>query len=150
MLFTFSTNFRNSPFLKKESKYEHILVCSTKYEIEKFKGLVQSITLVDSMHNAISLNDFKAILAVRREIKRYKPDIVYCHSSKAGAIGRIANIGIKNKVIYNAHGWSFNIKGISRTKIKFYEIVERMLAPFTDRIVCISEYPDCSLFNIST
>ena len=32
-----------------------------------------------------------------RVIRHYKLDVVYCHSSKAGVIGRIAEIGIKNR-----------------------------------------------------
>lgn len=126
--------------MKKNQEYEHILVCSATFDKEKFRGLVKSIIVIDSMHNAISVADLKAILAVRRTIKRYKPAIVYCHSSKAGAIGRVADMGIKNKLIYNAHGWSFNIKVINYKKIKFYEMVERILALMTDKIVCISEY----------
>lgn len=125
---------------KKYPEYEHILVCSNKFDKKKFKGLVKSVAVIKSMHNAISVSDIKAIISVRKVIKYYKPDIVYCHSSKAGAIGRVANKGLKNKLIYNAHGWSFNMKGVNAKKIKFYELVEKMLAPMTDRIVCISEY----------
>lgn len=127
--------------LKKYSEFEHILVCSTTFDKDKFKGLVKKIVVIDSMHNAISFSsDSKAVLAVRKVIKHYKPEIVYCHSSKAGAIGRMANFGINNKLIYNAHGWSFNIRGASSKKIKAYELIERALAPMADRIVCISEY----------
>ena len=127
--------------LKKYSEYNHILVCSTTFDKEKFRGMVKSVAVVDDMHNPISLkHDLRAILAVRRAIKHYQPDIVYCHSSKAGAIGRIADFGIRNKVIYNAHGWSFNMRGASCLRIKIYETVEKMLALMTDKIVCISEY----------
>lgn len=127
--------------LKKYSEFEHILVCSTTFDGGKFVGLVSEIEVVDSMHNAISFSsDSKAVMAVRKAIKKYHPDIIYCHSSKAGAIGRMADIGIKNTLIYNAHGWSFNMKGASGKKIKLYETVEKMLAPVTDKIVCISEY----------
>lgn len=127
--------------LKKYSEFEHILVCSTTFDGGKFVGLVSDIKVIDSMHNAISFSsDSKAVMAVRKVIKKFKPDVVYCHSSKAGAIGRMADVGIKNTVIYNAHGWSFNMKGASRKKLKLYEIVEKMLAPMTDKIVCISEY----------
>ena len=126
--------------MKKYPEFEHILVCSTIFDKEKFRGLVKSVAVIPDMYNAISVSDIKAVAAVRKAIKYYKPDIVYCHSSKAGAIGRIADIGIKNKLIYNAHGWSFNIKGANYIKIKSYEVVERMLAPMTDTIVCISEY----------
>ena len=127
--------------MKKNPEFEHILVCSATFDKEKFRGLVKSVVVIDSMHNAISLSsDSKAVLAVRRAIKHYKPHVVYCHSSKAGAIGRMADIGIKNKLIYNAHGWSFNMKGASHKKIKLYEMVEKVLAPMTDKIICISEY----------
>lgn len=127
--------------LKQYPEYEHILVCSNTFNKDKFKGIVKEIVVVDSMHNAISvLADSKAVLAVRKVIKHYKPDIVYCHSSKAGAIGRMANFGIKNKLIYNAHGWAFNMKGASSKKIKAYVGIERMLASMADRIICISEY----------
>lgn len=127
--------------LKRYTDFEHILVCSTTFDSGKFDGLVSDIEIIDSMHNAISFSsDSKAVLAVRKAIKKYHPDIVYCHSSKAGAIGRMADMGIKNTLIYNAHGWSFNMKGASQKKIKLYEFVERMLAPMTDKIVCISEY----------
>lgn len=127
--------------MKKFSEFEHVLVCSTTFDKVKFEGLVKSIKVIDDMHNAISISsDSKAVLAVRQAIKYYKPDVVYCHSSKAGAIGRLADIGIKNKLIYNAHGWSFNMKGVSSKKIKLYEKVEKMLAPMTNKIICISEY----------
>ena len=127
--------------LKRYPEFEHILVCSTTFDSGKFEGLVSDIEAIDSMHNAISFSsDSKAVMAVRKAIKKYHPDIVYCHSSKAGAIGRMADVGIKNTLIYNAHGWSFNMKGASQKKIKLYEIVEKMLAPMTDKIVCISEY----------
>lgn len=127
--------------MKVYPEYEHVLVCSTGFDKEKFRGLVSSFEVINEMHNAISVeHDLKAILQVRKVIKKYKPDFVYCHSSKAGAIGRLADVGIKNKLIYNAHGWSFNMKGVSLKKIKFYEIVEKILAFMTDKIVCISEY----------
>lgn len=126
--------------LKKYPEYDHILVCSNLFDIEKFKGLASEIVVIDSMQNAISAKDIRAILAVRRAVKKYKPDIVYCHSSKAGAIGRAADLFIKNKLIYNPHGWAFNMKNAGKKKLKFYAAVEKLLSPLTDEIVCISEY----------
>ena len=127
--------------MQPSNDIEHILLCSDSFDCKKFENLVTSIEVVDSLHNPISMSqDFKSILTVRKLIKKYKPDIIYCHSSKAGAVGRIAATGLKKRVLYNAHGWSFNMKGSSTRKIKIYEIVERVLAKRTDKIICISEY----------
>ena len=40
--------------MKRYSDFEHILVCSTTFDSEKFSGLVSTIEIVNSMHNAIS------------------------------------------------------------------------------------------------
>ena len=130
---------------KYDNEFEHILVCADSDDDEKFVDLVSHIEHVGSMHNAISArNDMASIRTVRRCIKKYRPDIVYCHSSKAGAIGRLANVGIRNKLVYNAHGWSFNMKGADRRQIKTYEAVERFLSAASDKIICISEYEKTS------
>lgn len=57
------------------------------------------------MTRAIGVNDLKTIKEVRILMKRYSPNIVYDHSSKAGDIYHVANIGFKNHCIYNPHGW---------------------------------------------
>lgn len=53
--------------------------------------------------------DFRAFYEASLCIKQLKPDIIHCHSSKAGALGRVAALfsGLKNRVIYTPHGLSF-------------------------------------------
>lgn len=118
-------------------KFENILVCSFDYNIEDFKDDVDIIEQVD-MKRSIGVNDLRSSLKLRKIIKKYEPDITYAHSSKAGAIVRIANIGLNNYCIYNPHGWAFNMHG-SRKKQCFYVIIERLFAKFTDKIICISD-----------
>ena len=38
------------------------------------------------------LRDLKALFRLRKVIQDFTPDIVHCHSSKAGALGRIAAV----------------------------------------------------------
>ncbi len=126
---------------KYDDEFEHILVCSDAYNDDKFANLVASIEHVESMqHKITAKSDFASIRAVRRLIKKYHPDIVYCHSSKAGAIGRIADSGLRNAKVYNAHGWSFNMRGATRRDINTYILVEKALSRMTDVIVCISDF----------
>ena len=126
--------------MQQYSEFEHILVCSSTFDTLKFRDITQSIRVIESMHNAISpREDKKAMAAVRKAMREYRPDIIYCHSSKAGAIGRIAKTGVCRKLIYNPHGWAFNMRGAGK-KAKLYEKIEKMLAGKADRIICISEY----------
>ena len=124
-------------YLDKE-KFENILVCSQDFREKDYKNLVDFFEQV-KMDRAIGSNDLKAIGEVRRLIKRYNPDIVYAHSSKAGAIARVADIGLKNHCLYNPHGWAFNMR-CSAKKEAMYTAIEKIAAPFCDKIICIYGY----------
>lgn len=122
-----------------KSKYENILVCSHAYEVERFSPIFEVIEKI-GMERSISLSKIlKPAMAARRLIKKYKPDVIYCHSSIAGAVGRIAAIGCGAKVIYNAHSWAFNMRISSKKKL-FYRWIEKVLALFTDKILCVSNF----------
>ena len=123
-------------YLDKE-KFENILVCSQDFHEEDYRDLVDSFEQVE-MTRAIGSSDLKAIKEVRALIKKYNPDIVYAHSSKAGAITRVADIGMKNHCIYNPHGWAFNMR-CSAKKKAMYTAIEKIAAPFCDKIICISD-----------
>ena len=123
-------------YLDKD-KFENVLVCSQDFHEEDYRDLVDSFEQVE-MTRAIGGNDLKAIKAVRALIKKYNPDIVYAHSSKAGAIARVADIGLKNRCVYNPHGWAFNMR-CSAKKKAMYTAIEKIAAPFCDKIICISD-----------
>lgn len=118
------------------NEYENICVFSQDYDKNKYENIGIKVIQTD-MFREISAKDISAILKIRKIIKKYNPDIIYAHSSKAGAIARVANIGIKNICIYNPHGWAFNMK-CSKIKKNIYIIIEKLLAQLTDKIVCIS------------
>ena len=123
-------------YLDKE-KFENILVCSQDFHEEDYRDLVDSFEQVE-MTRAIGGRDLKAIKGVRVQIKKYNPDIVYAHSSKAGAIARAADIGLRNRCVYNPHGWAFNMR-CSAKKKAMYTAIEKIAAPFCDKIICISD-----------
>ena len=123
-------------YLDKE-KFENIMVCSQDFRKEDYNRLADHFEQIE-MTRAIGVNDLKVIKAVRKLIKKYNPDIVYAHSSKAGAVARVANIGIKNYCIYNPHGWAFNMK-CSAKKKAMYTAIEKVAALFCDKIICISD-----------
>ena len=121
-----------------KEQVENILVCSQNYDYEKFKRLADRVIVLKMAHQINPSSDIKVEKALRRIIKQLKPDIVYAHSSKAGALARIADWGLKNKVIYNPHGWAFNMQQSTKKK-EMYKWVEKISAHFCDKIVCISD-----------
>lgn len=102
------------------------------------KSLADRVIVLKMAHQINHSSDIKVEKALRRIIKQLKPDIVYAHSSKAGALARIADLGLKNKVIYNPHGWAFNMQQSAKKK-EMYKWVEKISAYFCDKIVCISD-----------
>lgn len=125
-------------FKYSKDKVENILVCSQNYDYKKFKTLADRVIVLKMAHDIDPSSDIKVERTLRRIIKQLKPDIVYAHSSKAGAFARIADLGLKNKVIYNPHGWAFNMQQSAKKK-EMYKWVEKILAHFCDEIVCISD-----------
>lgn len=123
-------------YLDKE-KFENVFICSYDFKIDDYEGLAAYLEQVD-MHREIGTNDIKAISVVRKLIKKYTPDIVYAHSSKAGVIARVADIGLNNLCVYNPHGWAFNMH-CSKIKQILYMLIERVAAPFCNKFICISE-----------
>ena len=125
-------------FKYSKDQVENILVCSQNYDYKKFKTLADRVIVLRMAHDIESSSDIKVERTLRRIIKQLKPDIVYAHSSKAGAFARIANLGLNNKVIYNPHGWAFNMQQSAKKK-EMYKWVEKISAHFCDKIVCISD-----------
>ncbi|NLU09048.1 MAG: glycosyltransferase family 4 protein [Clostridiales bacterium] len=122
-------------------KFEFYLLASKEYEEER-KNFEEIGCKLDTivMVREISPNlDLKSIITIRRYIKKINPDIIHLHSSKAGALGRIASMFLSIPVVYNAHGWAFDMDVDNRKKL-MYVYVEKILANFTDVIINISNH----------
>ena len=96
------------PLLEKD--FYQIMICSQHFQKEKFESMIDEVKQVEMLRTLSPLPLIKVIKEIRHKVKGTKPDIVYCHSSFAGALGRIAVIGLPCKVVYNPHGWAFNMR----------------------------------------
>lgn len=119
-------------------KIENYLIASQHYEMGKFKKYVSGEYQLQMAHAACFKNDKATVKQIKKIVKQIKPDIVYAHSTKAGALTRIALMGCGIPVIYNPHGWAFNMAQ-SRKKELAYRLIEKVQIPFTKKVVCISE-----------
>lgn len=118
---------------------ENSLICALDFGNGNFpsKGSVFSLDIPREIQLK---SDLDAIKAIRKRIKEVKPDVIYCHSSMAGAVGRAAALGCGIPVIYNPHGWSFDMQSQSKKARIVYKLVEKAMAFPTKKIICISQY----------
>lgn len=116
-------------------KFENILILSQLYKKENYDKLSAHVEIME-MDHGVGLVAVKSAIQIRKRIKCYEPDVVMAHSSIAGAIARMACLGLKCKVIYNPHGWSFNMES---KKSSLFIGLEKLMAYFCDAIVCISD-----------
>lgn len=90
-------------------KYEQSLLCSQNYDLHKYQQLVDSVEQVEMIQTLWPWAIIRQVRHLRKIVRENHPDIVYCHSSFAGGLGRLSCIGLSCKVVYNPHGWAFNM-----------------------------------------
>ncbi len=105
-------------------------------EIKKLGGKFYPNKYLSNSLNPIMA--LKAMKDIRGAIDDFKPDLVGCHSTMAGILGRIA---IRNKIftIFTAHGWAFS-EGVSFWRKHLAILAEKIVANFCSKIICVSEF----------
>jgi glycosyltransferase involved in cell wall biosynthesis len=85
-----------------------------------------------------SFSDISNILRIRKIIKENKYDIVHCHSTKAGFVGRLAAfISNHPNVVYSPHGFMFCDTRIQLRRL-LYLYLEKYLGYITNKIIAVS------------
>jgi glycosyltransferase involved in cell wall biosynthesis len=88
---------------------------------------------------APGVRDIPAALALRRAIRAFgRADVLHGHSSKGGALARIARWGRAGRVVYTPHAWYTQNPELGNPARQVYRLVERGLSTVTDRIVSVS------------
>lgn len=123
----------------KNQEYENYLLLS--YEKSNHEWPLQDNHIIYYHYNRSWKFILPTILYIQKVIAEINPEIIYVHSTWAGVMVRLPYVFQKRKakIIYNAHGWSF-LMDTGSYKKKLYELVERILAQKTDRIINVSKY----------
>jgi glycosyltransferase involved in cell wall biosynthesis len=83
--------------------------------------------------------DFLAALGLRKLFRRLRADVIHLHSSKAGALGRIAAIGFGARLFYQPHGLSYLRQDVSERKQEVFRWIERLLSLLGGTVVACSK-----------
>jgi glycosyltransferase involved in cell wall biosynthesis len=120
------------------AKGEEVILCSPEIPA----GLRQPVAHVHlDLRRAIAPSaDLAALARFVRVVRELKPDLIHAHSSKAGAIARLARLlAPRLPVLYTPHGYAFAGHFNHSAERLAYRIVERALAPLASRVVCVCE-----------
>ena len=84
-----------------------------------------------------AIKDIQATVKVWRLMRDWKPDIVHCHSSKTGLIGRLCARLLGIPVVFSAHGWS-TLFAYGKLRTLLYYCIEKLTVPFANAMICVS------------
>jgi glycosyltransferase involved in cell wall biosynthesis len=96
---------------------------------------------IDGFGRRVSLyQDFRVLINLVREIRKFKPDIIHTHTFKAGFLGRIASIisSYPSSRVHTFHGHLLN-GYFSPLKRSIIIILEKMLALYTDKLLAVGD-----------
>jgi glycosyltransferase involved in cell wall biosynthesis len=88
---------------------------------------------VDMCRRIDPRRDLASVLALAKIYRVFKPDVVHAHSSKAGAVARLATLGMRKRpgLVYSPHAISVNLG-------RLFHAIERVLALRLDVLAAVS------------
>lgn len=100
---------------------------------------IKLVEISELIRDISPAKDLKAFWKIYLLIKKNKYDIVHCHSSKAGILGRLAAwlAGVP-KIFFTVHGWGINEYQHWLGRY-FYTCIECLAAAVSTKVVCVSE-----------
>lgn len=106
---------------------------------ERLKGTKELHSHVIDMRTVPNPTDVRGLKSIRRYMKANGPfDIVHGHSSKGGAMARLAALGTGAKAFYTLHGFIMMDPCLPRLKWLLYWSIELGLSLITSRIIAVS------------
>ena len=99
--------------------------------------------------------DSAALRLLIEQIRRDAPDVVHCHSTKAGVLGRLAVLALQSTLarriplVYTPHCVAFDT-GLPRNARLAARWTEKLLAPLTSHLIAVSHHEAHALHHVIT
>lgn len=123
-----------------KSEFQIDIIYSTdrnKNFVQESKGIFNN-TLGLPIKRSASFTDVINILRMRKIILKNNYDIIHCHSTKAGFVGRLAAFVSRHpNVIYSPHGFMFCDNSILMKRY-LYLSMEKYLGYLTQKLIAVS------------
>src|SRR5439155_1334485 len=96
--------------------------------LQRLAGMKQLPRAALPMRTGVHPSDLTALAATRRYLQEFGPfDVIHGHSSKGGALARLAAVGTGVPAFYTLHGLIMMDPGLAHWKRLFYGTIEHAL-----------------------
>lgn len=132
---------RDLSIAMRDKRNEILIITGEKGElVNQLKENNLDVLIDTNLKRSLSvINDVKAFFSIRKKVKKFKPDVLALHSSKAGIIGRLVGKSLSIPTSFTVHGWAF-ADGVPNVKKKLYILIEKFFAKYmSDKIITVSE-----------
>lgn len=86
--------------------------------------------------NAPEVGDLGAFLRLARMARRWQPDVIHAHSSKAGVLARaLVFVGVRARVFYSPHAY-YGLSGRRGLKTKVFNLIESVFGRIGTTCAC--------------
>ncbi len=121
--------------------YEHIIIQNKNDK--NLKIVTDKEELIKRYHvNLIReikpINDILSLIECIRILKKEKPNLIHCHSAKAGILGRLAAFFLKIPVLYTPHAYSY-LSTNSYFKKTIFKLTEQLFKHLPGKTLACSQ-----------
>lgn len=120
-----------------QKKFEIFVICPAGPLAGELKDFKDSVNL--EIVPMRSKWDYAAIKEIRANIRHIKPDVIHVHGTRAGLLGRLANIGLKFPLIYTEHLWTKDYRLTSHLENILQVSAMWFLDMFTNLNIAVSQ-----------
>lgn len=99
----------------------------TPIDLEELFNDGIKLTKINMTRQISFKKDWAAYRKLHSKFREREWDLIHLHSSKAGALGRLAARGLKVPIIYTPHGFSFYQQDVNAFKRKIYYGLEKLI-----------------------
>jgi len=122
------------------NEFKNYIFCNKNDEnLEIYDGNNQKVEEkhIDIYREINFFNDFKCYKQISELLKEVEPDLVHCHSAKAGIIGRLAALNLKIPSIYTPHAFSY-LSAENTLKKLLFKSIEKSFKYSSSKILACS------------
>ncbi|WP_440879525.1 glycosyltransferase [Tenacibaculum sp. C7A-26P2] len=124
-----------------KNQFKNLILCNYKDDLSFIKDKTinnNNFSHINLRREVSPLSDIICLFSILKKVKQIQPDVIHCHSAKAGFFGRLIGAYLGISTLYTPHAFSYLSSGSVFKKLLFL-LIEKSFVRFPSSILCCSE-----------